>query len=197
MQETGVQSLSQEDLLEKGIATHSSILAWRIPWAEELGALQSMGLQRVGHDWASNTTITSALKYIISISEVVDISPGNLYFILQFIQPVISHEVLWTQLINRVEVYSLPILLSQFWTSPLFHVCFNCCFFTCIQVSQETGKVFWYSHLYKNFLQFIMIHTVKGFSSQWSRSKCFYGILLLSLWLNKCWQFDLWFFCLF
>ena len=45
MQETGVQSLSQEDLLEKGIATHSSILAWRIPWAEELGRLQSTGSQ--------------------------------------------------------------------------------------------------------------------------------------------------------
>ena len=46
MQETGVQSLSQEDLLEKGIATHSSILAWRIPWAEELGRLQFMGSQK-------------------------------------------------------------------------------------------------------------------------------------------------------
>ena len=40
----------------------------------------------------------------------------------------------------------------------------NCCFLTCIQVSQETGKVVWYSHLFKNFPQFIMIHTVKGFS---------------------------------
>ena len=40
----------------------------------------------------------------------------------------------------------------------------NCCFFTRIQVSQETGKVIWYSHLFKNFLQFIMIHTVKGIS---------------------------------
>ena len=40
----------QDDLLEKGTATHSSILAWRIPWTEELGGLQSMGLQRVGHD---------------------------------------------------------------------------------------------------------------------------------------------------
>ena len=50
MQETWVQSLSQEDLLEKGIATHSSILAWRIPWAEELGRLQSMRLQRIGHN---------------------------------------------------------------------------------------------------------------------------------------------------
>ena len=48
MQETQVQSLSQEDPLEKKMATHSSILAWRIPWTEEPGRLQSMGLQRVG-----------------------------------------------------------------------------------------------------------------------------------------------------
>ena len=50
MQKTRVQSLGQEDLLEKGMATHSSILAWTIPWIEEPGRLQSMGLQRVGHD---------------------------------------------------------------------------------------------------------------------------------------------------
>ena len=50
MQETWVQSLGREDLLEKGIVTHSSILAWRIPWAEEPGGLRSMGLQRVRHD---------------------------------------------------------------------------------------------------------------------------------------------------
>ena len=50
MQETLVQSLGQEDPLEKGMATHSSILAWRIPWTEVPGGLQSMGFQRVGHD---------------------------------------------------------------------------------------------------------------------------------------------------
>ena len=50
IQETQVQSLSQEDPLEKGMATHSSILAWRIPWTEELGRLQYMGSQRVRHD---------------------------------------------------------------------------------------------------------------------------------------------------
>jgi len=55
MQETWVQSLSWEDPLKKGMATHSSILAWRIPWTEEPGGLQSMGLQRVGHDWATHT----------------------------------------------------------------------------------------------------------------------------------------------
>ena len=50
MQKTLVQSLGQEDPLEKGIATHSSILAWRIPWTEKLGRVQSMGSQRVGHN---------------------------------------------------------------------------------------------------------------------------------------------------
>ena len=50
MRETWVQSLGREDLLEKEMATHSSILAWKIPWMEEPGRLQSMGLQRVGHD---------------------------------------------------------------------------------------------------------------------------------------------------
>ena len=50
MLETGVQSLGQEDLLEEGMATHSSILAWRIPWTEKPGRLQSIGPERAGHD---------------------------------------------------------------------------------------------------------------------------------------------------
>ena len=50
MQEIQVRSLGHEEPLEEGIATYSSILAWRIPWREEPGGLQSMGLQRVGHD---------------------------------------------------------------------------------------------------------------------------------------------------
>ena len=54
MQETWVRSLDREDPLEKGTATHSNILAWRIPWTEEPGRLQSTGLHRVGHDWATN-----------------------------------------------------------------------------------------------------------------------------------------------
>ena len=50
MREIRVQSLGQEDLLEKEMATHSSVLAWRIPWMEEPGRLQSMGSQRVRHN---------------------------------------------------------------------------------------------------------------------------------------------------
>ena len=52
MQETQVRSLGQEDPLEKEMATHSSILAWRIPWTEEPGGLQSMGSQRIVYDGA-------------------------------------------------------------------------------------------------------------------------------------------------
>ena len=55
MQETWVQSLSREDPLEKEMTTHSSILAWKISRTEEPGGLQSMGSQRVEHDWATNT----------------------------------------------------------------------------------------------------------------------------------------------
>ena len=57
MQETQVPSLGWEDPLEKGMATHSSILAWRSPWAEKPGGLQFMGSQRVRHNWATNTYI--------------------------------------------------------------------------------------------------------------------------------------------
>ena len=58
MQETWVRSLGWEDPLEKGMATHSSILAWKIPWTEESGRLQSMGSQRVGHDWVTSLHFT-------------------------------------------------------------------------------------------------------------------------------------------
>ena len=59
MQETRVWSLGQEDPLAKGMATHPSLLAWRIPWTEEPGWLQSVGLQRIGHAWATNTLLLS------------------------------------------------------------------------------------------------------------------------------------------
>ena len=73
MRETWVQSLGWEDPLEKEMATYSSTLAWKMPWTEEPGRLQSMGLQRVGHGGATSLSL-SALKledltapYIISV----------------------------------------------------------------------------------------------------------------------------------
>ena len=58
MQETQVRSLGWEDPLEKEMATHSSILVWRIPWTEEPGGIQSTGLQRVRHDWATSLSLS-------------------------------------------------------------------------------------------------------------------------------------------
>ena len=57
MQETWVQALGRKDPLEKEMATHSSILAWKIPWIEEPSRLQFTGLQRVGHDWATSLSL--------------------------------------------------------------------------------------------------------------------------------------------
>ena len=62
MQETRVPSLGGEDPLEKGMATHSSILAWRIPWTEESGGRQSTGSQRVRHNLATEQAHTQMLK---------------------------------------------------------------------------------------------------------------------------------------
>ena len=62
VQETRVRSLGGEDPVQKGMATHSSILAWRILWTEEPGGLQSMVFQRVGHDWATKTSTSGEKK---------------------------------------------------------------------------------------------------------------------------------------
>ena len=64
MRETWVWSLGWEDTLEKEMAAHSSIVAWKIPWAEEPGRLQSMGLQRVGHDWSTSFSLSMMLIMI-------------------------------------------------------------------------------------------------------------------------------------
>ena len=77
MWETGVQSLGREDPLEKEMATHSSTLAWRIPWKEEPGRLQSMGSQRVGHDWV---TLLTYFTYLISDSMLFNSKTFILFF---------------------------------------------------------------------------------------------------------------------
>ena len=74
----------------------------------------------------------------------------------------------------------------------------NCCFLTSIQISQEAGQVVWYSHLFKNFPQFVVIHTVRifGVVNKVEADFFFSRILLIFLWSNGCWQFDVWFLCL-
>ena len=105
--------------------------------------------RRVGHDWATELNWTEL----------------NLDSSLEFIQPGISRHVLCLQIQQAGWQYTA---LSYFF--PNFELVLrsmsdsNCYFLTCTQFSQETGKVVWYSHLFKNFPQFVVIHTVKGFS---------------------------------
>ena len=68
MQESWIRSLAQEDHLKKGMATHPSILAWRIPWTEEPDGLQSMGSQRVGRDWVNNS-FTFITQHIFKVRD--------------------------------------------------------------------------------------------------------------------------------
>ena len=72
MQEAQVRSLVWKDPLEKEIATHSSIFVWRIPWTEEPGGLQSMGMQRVGHNLATNThTLLENTEVLYFLTKII------------------------------------------------------------------------------------------------------------------------------
>ena len=90
MWETGVQSLGWEDPLEEGMASHSIILAWRIPWTKEPGGLQSMGLQRIGHDWSDfgRKVITN----LDSIFKSRDITlPTKVHLVKTMVFPVVMY----------------------------------------------------------------------------------------------------------
>ena len=72
----------------------------------------------------------------------------------------------------------------------------NCCFLTCMHISQEVGKVVWYSQLFKNFPQFLVIHSVRGYGVvSKAEVDVFSGTVLLFLWSSGCWQFILCFLC--
>ena len=74
----------------------------------------------------------------------------------------------------------------------------KCCLFICIQISQEAGKVIWYSHIFENFPHFVVIHMVKGFSLvNKAEIDVFLELSCFFLWSSRCWQFDLCFLCLF
>ena len=79
MRETQVQSLGQKDPLEKEMATNSSILAWKIPWMEKPGGLQSMGLQRVRHDWVTDT---NHLRISLETNSEITVTSPQLFLII-------------------------------------------------------------------------------------------------------------------
>ena len=75
MRETRVRSLGWEDPLEKEIATHSSTFAWKIQWTEKPGRLQSMGLQRIGHDWGTFTSLLTNIGCSVQFISVTQSCP--------------------------------------------------------------------------------------------------------------------------
>ena len=125
-QETQIRPLGQEDPLEKAVATHSSILAWRIPRTEEPGGLQSMGSQRVRHDWATNTlcyssynTLTQELRHKLTSQEV-----GMIFTSYWWTLPSPPSHLMWALCLLGDEQYkprvhfSSQILFSKPWIAP-------------------------------------------------------------------------------
>ena len=91
MWETWVRSLGREDPLEKEMATHSSTLAWRIPWTEEPGRLQSTAAQRVGHDWATSLTLFTQSISVLSTRFYKYLYPPW----YSFVEILMSREMVW------------------------------------------------------------------------------------------------------
>ena len=99
MQKTWVWSLGWKDLLEKGMATHSNVHAWEIPWTEEPGGLQSMGSQRVRHDWATNTC-----TFFIHIYLLFEYTVGPCCLSTGFVLSLVSC-CFWWNCVPSVSVY--------------------------------------------------------------------------------------------
>ena len=113
MQETWVWALGREDPLEKEmgrVETHSSILAWRIPWTEEPGGLHSMGLQRVGHNWVTNTFTTIRICWNVFIMRI------QVSFLPQIYQCSLKTSF------GPCRFSSVFILIPSQWESKAFHL---------------------------------------------------------------------------
>ena len=115
MRETRVQSLGQEDLLEKGMATHFGIHAWRISWTEEPGGLQSMGSQRVRHNWRTTA-------FTFSNMTTGDLRVGIMTFSVQCCninsQPNIEQEIWMIACLNNRYIIVYPTELWIYTTGP-------------------------------------------------------------------------------
>ena len=133
MQETRVRSLGWKDSLEKEMATHSSIHAWKIPWTEESGGLQSMGSQRVRYDWATSLHVSSlhAFRTLVFVSLILAslsrpisqiVSPSEAYGICLSIMPFTwnLHVILLLEMSPLLAFYwknSYSFLMDQLWSS--------------------------------------------------------------------------------
>ena len=217
------------------MATHSSLLAWRIPGTGEPGGLPSMGLHRVGHDWSDLAAAADGTKIPWSqfpecwVLSPLFHSPLSLSSRDSSSSSLSAIRVMSSAYL-RLLIFLLAILIPacascspaflmmysayklnkqgdhiQPWVTPFSYlepICCSmsssdCCLLTCIQISQEAGQVIWYSYLFQNFPEFLVVHAVKGFGIVNKAEEGVFLELFLFLWSKGCWQFDLWFLCLF
>ena len=110
MQETQVWSLGDEDPLEKEMATHSSILAWRIPCTEEPGRLQSMGSQRVRHDWVTNILPVVSVFFHLFLAHIILIFK-------KFYWSIVVLQCCYSQVYSQMnQLYMYPLFFFRFFT---------------------------------------------------------------------------------
>ena len=117
-QETRVQPLGWDNPLEKGMATHSSILAWRNPWMEEASGLQSMSSQRVGHDWVTNTYFMLNIRVYQDSIKVSNLKNIVKLFFALFCQLFYDHNQLLQTILGRKQQKIDPkdkVLPQQGW----------------------------------------------------------------------------------
>ena len=115
MRESRVWSLGWEDPLEKEMAAHSSTPAWRIPWTEEPGRLQSTGLQRVGHDWVTSLHVTSVFTQALPSPE-----GQSVFKELRSIQDALKPKWSFLWLKSDQGSYSPPRIGISAWTGPIY-----------------------------------------------------------------------------
>ena len=156
--------------------------------------LQSMRSQRVGHNWATelNGTVVSSAYLKLLVFLLAILIPASASSRLAFLMMYSAYKL--NKQGDNIQLWHTPFPI---WNQSVVPCPVLTCFLTCLQISQEAGQVVWYSHLLKNFSHFIVIHTVKGFSIV-SKAEVDVSLeLSLFQWSSRCWQFDLWFLCLF
>ena len=158
--------------------------------------------------WLLSFTFIKRLFSSFSLSAIRMVSSAYLrllIFLLAVLIPAVLHPALYfawctlqISLISRVTIYSPTYSFPDLEPVHCSTSHSNCCFLTCIQISQESGKVVWCSHLFKNFPEFVVIYIVKCFGMiNKAEIDGFSGNILLFLSFNRRLKFDLWFFCLF
>ena len=105
MQATWVWSLDWEDSLENEMATHSSVLAWRIPWTEEPGRLQSMGSQRVWHDWTTSACVRTHTHTHTHTHSVTSLELSGLNSLVFLTRPWLKYFIFCKQLMFLINLF--------------------------------------------------------------------------------------------